>query len=116
MDDKNYDKALSGTNKIVITRKEHRCFGCYRKFPAGTKLLSWSTLNVCDNTGYFTEYVCPVCHSLMHEDGYLSDEGFGMCWVEGFAIEPDKDAWEKRRKEIEEPEIEQSILNMPDVR
>lgn len=84
--------------KIVTTRKEHKCAGCYRTFPSGTKLLKWDFLDVSDNSGYCTWYICPVCdkfsdtHDCADYDGTL---------YEGFAIEPDRQEWERFRAEIE---------------
>lgn len=90
---------IAGTQKIVKTRKEQRCAGCYRKFPIGTSLLKIDTLDVIDNNGYFTWYVCPVCEAVSKEIECQDHDG---TWYEGFAIEPDREYWNKRRTEIEE--------------
>ena len=89
---------IDGTNKVVVTRKGHRCAGCYRKFPAGTKLTKIDFLNRADNTGFCTWYICPVCEWFV-ENGDCAD--YDGMYYEGFAIESDKDLFESKRKEIE---------------
>ena len=45
----------------VKTRKEHRCFSCYRKFPIGTLLFRWSSVYDSQvNNGY----TCETCHQI----------------------------------------------------
>jgi len=91
---------MQGTQKVVKTRKEHWCAGCYRKFPKGTMLLKIDCLNV-NGGGYFTWYVCPVCEAVSEEINCCDCDG---TWDGGFAIEADEDYWEKRRSEIERKE------------
>ena len=49
--------------KEVITRKEHRCFGCARNFPRNTKMLRET---VKDDV-IFTAYLCPTCQKVVCE-------------------------------------------------
>lgn len=51
------------THKEVITRKEHKCFGCARKFPRNTKMLRET---VKDDV-IFTVYLCPTCQDIAYE-------------------------------------------------
>ena len=46
------------SQKTVITRKEHRCFGCGRRIPVGSRMtrITYSTDRVLS-----TEYWCRVC-------------------------------------------------------
>ena len=48
--------------KQVKTRKEHRCFGCLTKFPAGTSMSAET--NVGDGHIY-TIYICDGCKEFM---------------------------------------------------
>lgn len=51
------------TQKEVITRKEHKCFGCARNFPRNTKMLRET---VKDDI-IFTAYLCKTCQEVMNE-------------------------------------------------
>ena len=51
------------TYKKVTTRKEHKCFGCARKFPRNTKMLRET---VKDDV-IFTAYFCQTCIEVMNE-------------------------------------------------
>ena len=57
------------THKEVTTRKEHKCFGCARKFPRNTKMLRET---VKDDI-IFTVYLCPTCQKVVYE---ISGEDF----------------------------------------
>ena len=51
------------SHKEIITRKEHKCFGCARKFPRNTKMLREA---VKDDI-VFTAYICQTCQEVMNE-------------------------------------------------
>ena len=89
---------MDGRTKTVATRKEHRCAGCYRKFPKGTKLTKIDFLNQSDNTGFATWYLCPVCEWFMESFDCTDHDG---TYYEGFAIENDPQEFEKKRAEME---------------
>lgn len=54
-------------SKIVVTRKPHNCFGCGRKFKAGTKMLKEEML---DN-GLWSCYLCETCQKIVSD---MSDD------------------------------------------
>ena len=85
--------------KVVKTRKEHRCAGCYRRFPSGSKLTAWTFLDASGDSGWCTWYICPVCTAVQNETECADLDG---AYYEGFAIEPDREYWGKRRAEIED--------------
>ena len=51
------------TSKEVITRKEHKCFGCARKFPRNTKMLRETV----KDDEIFTAYLCSTCQEIAYE-------------------------------------------------
>lgn len=57
------------TQKEVITRKEHKCFGCARKFRKYTKMFRET---VKDDI-IFNAYLCPTCQKVADE---ISGEEF----------------------------------------
>ena len=74
------------------TRKDHRCFGCDRRLPAGTKM---SRVNYADEGRLTTEYWCQVCNRYWQEFMRYDDEI--MCGeLSGI------DEWEEIRQEIED--------------
>jgi hypothetical protein len=80
-------------NKDVITRKEHCCFGCGRKFPKGSKLNFSKTV---DGGEFSSAYWCKTCSEYWYK--YMSgyDEiGFGELKSE------DSEGWERTRNEVE---------------
>ena len=80
------------SNKCVTTRKPHHCWGCNRKFPAGTRL----TAKVCADGGViYTVYWCEVCERVWTVGDYRNDEEMN----EGDMREDDY--WEEARVEIE---------------
>lgn len=54
-------------SKEVITRKSHKCFGCNRSFPKGTKMLSEG---IADAGTVFNCYLCPTCVEIMYDMEY----------------------------------------------
>jgi hypothetical protein len=62
------------SNRIVTTRKPHRCFGCCGEIPVGAKA-SYST-GVYDGY-FFASYFCSACVEWLAEHpGYFED---GIC-------------------------------------
>lgn len=47
-------------SKVVMTRKEHSCFGCLRKFPAGTIMERFTA----KEDFIFTDYICETCQGI----------------------------------------------------
>lgn len=80
-------------DKKVKTRKPHKCYGCERQFPAGTKLQYYFCISYGDAMSI---YICPVCEKVAEEDRYNEDE-----YSEGDIRYADNDVWESYRKEIE---------------
>lgn len=64
------------TDKLVITRKPHRCFGCGRLFPAGTKL---KLIESVDSGEWHRIYFCPVCEKVVRTWSLWGDEGRNCC-------------------------------------
>ena len=79
--------------KEIITRKEHKCFGCARKFPRNTKMLRET---VKDDI-IFTTYFCQTCQEVMYE---ISGEEFceGDLYESAIEMEAEK-ALKERSKE-----------------
>ena len=80
--------------KSVITRKEHKCMSCYRKFPEKSKMTYWA--GIFDGEfGY--NYTCSTCEEIInkHWDEYEIPEGCVYEWKkydqspEDFLIELD---------------------------
>lgn len=80
-------------NKDVVTRKEHHCFGCGRKFPKGSKL---NFNKIVDGGTISSAYWCPVCIEYWSRYMENGDEiGYGELKSEDF------EGWDKIRKEME---------------
>ena len=58
------------SHKEVITRRDHICFGCRRKFPRNTKMVRES---VKDDV-VFTVYLCPTCYRITCDELEYGDE------------------------------------------
>ena len=58
---------------VVTTRKPHVCFGCGRKFLAGTKM---ERAFVVDDKPW-TSYICSTCMDVEQSMQYGSEFGFG---------------------------------------
>ncbi len=60
------------SDKIVITRKEHYCDACLRKFPKGTKMRT--QVNVYDEINTWRE--CLTCQVLLseHRECFAEDD------------------------------------------
>ncbi len=79
------------STKEVKTRKEHRCVGCNREFPKGTKM----KVHTFDYDGIDTDYWCKTCD--VYANRYWNN---GEMFLPG-ELKEGRD-WEKVRKEIEE--------------
>lgn len=79
-------------NKLVITRKPHRCYGCDRMIPKGAEM----TLQEGVNAGtWYRIYWCAVCVEVIfvkHDD---YDEEMLPGWVK------EDDIWEETRARME---------------
>lgn len=68
------------SDKVVTTRKDHRCSACDRKFPKGTKMRT--QVNTYDGIQTWRE--CPTCHVLLSEFRDRFDDEYG--WVPGSCV------------------------------
>lgn len=75
---------------MVITRKSHKCWGCAREFPKGSKLDRVTNVESGELT---TVYFCPVCTEWFTET--QDDEG-----VEFGSLCHDED-WIRIKRELE---------------
>lgn len=69
--------ATTLTDKTIVTRIEHLCFSCHRRFPKGTTMRYWSGLYEGD---FNSVYNCMTCQEIMnmdseneYPDGYVND-------------------------------------------
>jgi len=61
-------------SKTVITRKDHTCFSCLRKFPSGTKMSYWVGIFEFD---FCASYSCMTCVEIMNSTNEVEfPEGF----------------------------------------
>jgi len=60
------------TAKYVKTRKEHKCFGCMRRFPPGTSLQYITNIT---DAGFFSFYMCDICLEEAETCPEWTDEG-----------------------------------------
>ena len=81
------------SDKIVITKKDHYCSACLRKFPRGTKMRR--QVNTYD--GIQQWYECPTCQELLSTYRERFYDEYGWC-EEGCVNEVRAEA------EIETPE------------
>ena len=79
--------------KWVTTRKKHQCFGCLRKFPAGSEL--WRCVFT-DGGSAYSIYTCAVCEAVYAD--WPGNEEYG----EGDIRDADIETWEATRKELDE--------------
>ncbi len=63
------------SNKIVITRKDHYCNACLRKFASGTKMRR--QVNTYD--GIQQWYECPTCQELLSTYREHFNDEYGWC-------------------------------------
>lgn len=64
------------SDKIVTTRKIHRCNACERSFPIGTKMRT--QVNTSDGLQTWRE--CPTCHELIDKYPYLFEDYDHTCY------------------------------------
>jgi len=64
------------SDKIVTTRKRHKCNACGRWFDKGTKMRT--QVNTID--GLFVWRECPTCQILLDKHRFLFDDGYGLCY------------------------------------
>jgi hypothetical protein len=60
-------------DKKVVTKKDHRCFGCGGTIPAGSTVSYFS--GVSDDGDFSYGHVCPICQIVL-EDFDWSDGGY----------------------------------------
>ena len=65
------------SDKILTTRKRHKCSACGRVFDAGTKMRT--QVNTSDGLQTWRE--CPTCQILLSEHRSRFDDGCGACWM-----------------------------------
>ena len=58
-------------DKMVVTRKKHKCWGCAETFPAGTNLRY--LVNV-DGGDFAASYWCKTCNEYWQRFMYCDDE------------------------------------------
>ena len=63
------------SDKIVITRKKHRCSACGRVFDAGTKMRT--QVNTSDGLQTWRE--CPTCQELLSKHRSYFEDGYNEC-------------------------------------
>ena len=80
------------SEKIVITRKPHKCWGCGREFPKGSKL---QALNNVDGGEICTTYWCNTCQDFWSKFMQDDDEGINMGDLK------QDERWEPLRAEME---------------
>lgn len=70
--------------KEVITRKEHKCWGCCKKFPAKTKM--FLNTSITENNEILSCYFCEDCKKYIEKEYRSSKypEGieYGFCLTE----------------------------------
>ena len=64
------------SDKIVITRKNHRCSACGRLFEKGTKMRT--QVNTSDGIQVWRE--CPTCAELLNTHSLLFEDYDGICY------------------------------------
>lgn len=75
------------------TRKAHRCWGCHKVYPSGSKLVNAA---YADGGSVFDCYWCPTCEEYMNRHFEYGDE-IG----EGEIYENDPEGWEQIKAETE---------------
>ena len=73
---------------IVKVRVPHQCLGCHRKWPAGSKMITWVS---CETSyGPARSYFCTICeaywaeHYTEFDDGELPEEGLPVVDPQGY--------------------------------
>jgi len=84
-------------HNIVKTRKDHRCWGCARKFEKGTKMDSITSV---DGGEISTDYWCSTCVKYWNEK--MQD---GEVISLGDLRYEDPEIWEEIKIEVEEKSL-----------
>jgi hypothetical protein len=65
-------------SKLVTTKTPHKCWGCTKEYPAGTRM----EFSVCVDMGkVFSSYYCPTCQNYIYKTQYFS-QGDEVCFGE----------------------------------
>ena len=76
---------------IVVTRKPHKCWGCAREFPKGSKM---GVLVYAECGEIYSTYWCDTCRA--YWDKHMrGEDGIGMGELKG------EEDWEKLRLQLE---------------
>lgn len=87
-------QSFATERKISKTKKEHRCFGCNKKFPAGSWL--WYQSGVwCGN--FYASYMCQPCKRELSRNDYSDGFCEGDLWESRYQV-----AKEYRNKGLDE--------------
>ena len=75
-----------GHKTVLKTRRPHRCFGCGRRIPKGTRA---ETVRVANDGTVSTTYTCLDCSEFEKTpNGRAAAEDDGCLWPDCFADEP----------------------------
>lgn len=80
-------------DKTVITRKDHHCYGCARKFPKNSQL---QVITSVDAGEFSRAYWCDTCISYGHK--HIE---YGDLIMYGELKSEDPEGWEEVRLEVE---------------
>lgn len=82
-------------NKIVLTRKAHKCSACYRNFEKATEMIYQVSV---DADTWYHDYYCHTCREFVKRnyDRYNFEEPITDSYPDVF-----EDEWEKVRVELE---------------
>lgn len=80
------------SQKLVASRKEHKCVACGRIFPAGTSIYRIATA---DGGTAYTDYICTTCSMVMHKYDII-EYGEGDLYEDAIAFE--EELLDKARK------------------
>ena len=84
--------------KTVKTKKDYKCWGCCKKYSAGTEMIRASYT---DSGTAYTIYWCKICEEYMRKYSKYED-GYGQ----GEIYENDKETWEAIKMELKGLNIE----------
>ena len=70
-------QSFANERKINKTRKEHQCFGCNKKFSAGSRL--WYQSGVWDGD-FYSSYMCGPCRQELYRGDYADGFSEGDLW------------------------------------
>jgi hypothetical protein len=80
-------------SKIVVTRKEHQCWGCARKIPKGLKM---RVLKLAEDGKVVSSYWCETCQ--LYWNRHCNNDDEISC---GELRDENRKGWEAVRDEIE---------------